>query len=225
MGQLPEQRRPLERELKLLLPYRVLDLISRDLSALSARQEGIRLLEQLVLQRGGLEGELDPDFPQNEFQPFFKQIRQFLTVQEQVDLFSRWAEAGSATADFLASFALTAAGFVQRKPERIQAGLQRLQAGGQPGMEVFLACQQLLLGQVEQAQTLFHAGADEALRQWAQEQSDDPLASLCAYCRDWRLQMLPGPGRLPSAAAGRPPRVTVEFRERRSRLHRCRQWR
>ena len=193
MGQLPEQRRQLESELKLLLPYRVLDLISRDLSALSARQEGIQLLEQLVLQRGGLEGELDPDFPQNEFQPFFKQIRQFLTVQEQVDLFSRWAEAGSATADFLASFALTAAGFVQRKPERIQAGFQRLQAGGQPGMEVFLACQQLLLGQVGQAQTLFDAGADEALRQWAQEQSDDPLARLCAYCRDWlNREVLPG---------------------------------
>ena len=193
MGQLPEQRRQLERELKLLLPYRVLDLISRDLSALTARQEGIRLLEQLVLQRGGLEGELDADFPQDEFQPFFKQIRQFLTVQEQVDLFSRWAEAGSATADFLASFALTAAGFVQRKPERIQAGFQRLQAGGQPGMDVFLACQQLLLGQVEQAQTLFDAGADEALRQWAHEQSDDPLARLCAYCRDWlSREVLPG---------------------------------
>jgi hypothetical protein len=193
MGQLPEQRRQLEHELKLLLPYRVLDLISRDLSALSARQEGIKLLEQLVLQRGGLEGELDADFPQAEFQPFFKQIRQFLTVQEQVDLFSRWAEAGSATADFLASFALTAAGFVQRKPERIQAGFQRLQAGGQPGMEVFLACQQLLLGQVEQAQTLFDAGADEALRQWAHEQSDDPLARLCAYCRDWlSREVLPG---------------------------------
>ncbi|MGA0022282.1 MAG: IMS domain-containing protein [Vulcanococcus sp.] len=193
MGQLPDQRRLLEQELKLLLPYRVLDLISRDLSAITSRQEGIRLLEQLVLQRGGLEGELDSDFPQAEFQPFFKQIRQFLTVQEQVDLFSRWAEAGSATADFLASFALTAAGFVQRKPERIQAGFQRLQAGGQPGMEVFLACQQLLLGQVEEAQILFNAGADDALRQWAQEQSDDPLARLCAYCRDWlSREVLPG---------------------------------
>jgi hypothetical protein len=193
MGQLPDQRRLLEQELKLLLPYRVLDLISRDLSAITSRQEGIQLLEQLVLQRGGLEGELDSDFPQTEFQPFFKQIRQFLTVQEQVDLFSRWAEAGSATADFLASFALTAAGFVQRKPERIQAGFQRLQAGGQPGMEVFLACQQLLLGQVEEAQILFNAGADDALRQWAQEQSDDPLARLCAYCRDWlSREVLPG---------------------------------
>ena len=193
MGQLPDQRRLLEQELKLLLPYRVLDLISRDLSAITSRQEGIRLLEQLVLQRGGLEGELDSDFPQAEFQPFFKQIRQFLTVQEQVDLFSRWGDAGSATADFLASFALTAAGFVQRKPERIQAAFQRLKAGGQAGTEVFLACQQLLLGQVDQAQAMFDAGADEALRQWAEEQSDDPLARLCAYCRDWlSREVLPG---------------------------------
>ena len=161
---------------------------------MSARQEGIALLEQLVQQRGGLEGDLDTDFPQAEFQPFFKQIRQFLTVQEQVDLFSRWGDGGSATADFLASFALTAAGFVQRKPERIQAAFQRLQAGGQAGgMEVFLACQQLLLGQVDQAQTLFEAGADEALRQWADEQSDDPLGRLCAYCCDWlSREVLPG---------------------------------
>ena len=193
MGQLPEQRRQLEHELKTLLPYRVLDLISRDLSAIGARQEGIGLLEQLVQQRGGLEGDLDSDFPQAEFQPFFKQIRQFLTVQEQVDLFSRWGDAGSATADFLASFALTAAGFVQRKPERIQAAFQRLQAGGQAGTEVLLACQQLLLGQVDQAQALFEAGADEALRQWAEEQSDEPLARLCAYCRDWlSREVLPG---------------------------------
>ena len=193
MGQLPEQRRQLEQELKALLPYRVLDLISRDLSAISARQEGIALLEQLVQQRGGLEGDLDPAFPQSEFQPFFKQIRPFLTVQEQVDLFSRWGDAGSSTADFLASFALTAAGFVQRKPERIQAAFQRLQGGEQAGMEVFLACQQLLLGQVQQAQELFDAGADEALRQWAQEQSDEPLARLCAYCRDWlSREVLPG---------------------------------
>jgi hypothetical protein len=193
MGQLPDQRRQLEHELKGLLPYRVLDLISRDLSAIAPRQEGITLLEQLVQQRGGLEGELDPDFPQAEFQPFFKQIRQFLTVQEQVDLFSRWADTGSATADFLASFALTAAGFVQRKPERIQAAFQRLQAAGQPGTDVFLACQQLLLGQVEQAQALFDAGADAELRQWAHEQSNDPLARLCAYCRDWlSREVLPG---------------------------------
>ncbi len=184
MGQLPEQRRRLEQELQALLPYRVLDLISRDLSAVAARQEGIALLEQLMQRRGGPEGDGDPDFPASEFQPFFQQIRQFLTVQEQVDLFSRWAEAGSSSADWQASLALTASGFVQRKPERIQAALLRLQSGGQPGMEAPQACQLLLLGQVERAQALLPGG---------QSEGGDPLAGLCAHCRDWlSRQVLPG---------------------------------
>jgi hypothetical protein len=193
MGQLPEQRRQLERDLAALLPYRVLDLLSRDLTATAERSEGIQLLDQLVSRRGGLEGEADPDFPNSEFQPFFKQIRPFLTVQEQVDLFSRWAQVGSAAADFLASFALTASGYVQRKPERVQMAYERLQASGQPGVEAFLACQQLLLGQIESAQALFERGAGEELRQWAREQGDEPLAGLCAYCRDWLSRdVLPG---------------------------------
>lgn len=192
MGQLPELRRTLDHDLQTLLPYRVLDLISRDLAADSARREGIALLEQLVQQRGGLEGDLDPSFPASEFQPFFQQIRQFLTVQEQLDLFSRWAEAGSSRADLLASIALTAAGFVQRKPERIQAACQRLQSSDQAGVQVAMACQQLLLGQVEQAQALFERGADEQQRRWAREQSEDALARLCAFCRDWlNRQVLP----------------------------------
>jgi len=193
MGQLPERRRALEMALDALLPYRVLDLLSRELSASDQRREGIQLLEQLVQRRGGLEGDGDAHFPQADFQPFFKQIRQFLTVQEQIDLFSRWAELGSATADFLASFALTAAGFVQRKPERIQAAYNRLQASEQPGVEPFLACQQVLLGQIDRAQELFEQGADSELRQWAREQGEDSLAGLCAYCRDWLSRdVLPG---------------------------------
>jgi len=57
----------------------------------------------------------------------FKQIRQFLTVQEQVDLFGAWA-GRSPTAEVLTSYALTAFRFSQRKPERIAAGLDRLAA-------------------------------------------------------------------------------------------------
>ena len=193
MGQMPEQRRKLEQERDNLLPYRVLDLLSRDLSATQERAEGLALLEQLVQKRGGLEGEADPSFPTAEFQPFFKQIRPFLTVQEQVDLFSRWAQSGSSTADFLASHALTAAGFVQRKPERVRAAHDRLLASGQAGMEPFLACQQLLLGDIEAAESLFAQGASDELRQWAREQGDGPLAGVCAYCRDWlSREVLPG---------------------------------
>jgi hypothetical protein len=114
-------------------------------------------------------------------------------VQEQVDLFSRWAKAGSSTADFLASYALTASGFAQRKPERIREAYGRLAAAGQLGIEPFLACQQLLLGQVEQAEAHFDRGASPELRQWASEQGQGSLERLCAYCRDWLArEVLPG---------------------------------
>ena len=194
MGQLPEQRRQLDKELQELQPYRVLDLISRDLSATAARQEGIALLEQLVQRRGGFDGDADSGFSRADFDAFFLQIRAFLTVQEQVDLFSRWAGAGSARADRLASLSLTASGFVQRKPERIQAALQRLQvadASTAPNQSnLAKACQLLLLGQVEDAQSL-EPGPDAA--SGGAMASDDPLAELCARCRDWLTEeVLPG---------------------------------
>ena len=193
MGQLPELRQRLAQDLDALTPYLVLDLLSRELTAGEKRAEGLELLEQLVSRRGGLEGDRDPAFSSEEFQPFFKQIRGFLTVQEQVDLFSRWAEAGSETADFLATIALTASGFAQRKPERIAAARQRLLASGRSGIEPLLANLHLLLGEVDTALALFAGGAGDDLRAWAERQSPDPLGQLCAYCRDWLLRdVLPG---------------------------------
>ncbi|MCP9884150.1 DUF4101 domain-containing protein [Synechococcus sp. ATX 2A4] len=197
-GRQPEQQRQMEHDLADLLPFRVLDLLRRDLSATDERAEGLKLLEMLVERRGGLEGDGDPALPRKDFQDFFKQIRQYLTVQEQVDLFSRWASgnattAGSATAEFLASLALTASGFAQRKPERIAAAQLRLEASGQPGLQPFLACQHLLLGRVATAEACFIQGADPALRAWAAEQGSEPLAQLCAYCCDWlRRDVLAG---------------------------------
>jgi len=192
MGQLPRLRQKLSEALETLAPYRVLDLLSRPLTASAERTEGLRLLGELVQRRGGLEGSGDLRMSQEEFQTFFKQIRGFLTVQEQVDQFTAWA-AGSATADFLATTALTASGFVQRKPERIEAALTRLEASSQSGTETLKAALQLLLGRVEQAQQSFLAGAGPELLAWAAQQGDNALVQLCAYARDWlHRDVLPG---------------------------------
>ncbi|WP_094554639.1 IMS domain-containing protein [Synechococcus sp. 1G10] len=193
MGQLPDQRLQLSHDLHALLPFRVLGLVSRPLTATQERGEGLELLESLVSRRGGLEGEDDPTLPRDDFQAFIKQIRLFLTVQEQVDLFDRWARGGSATAEFLACYALTASGFAQRKPERIAAAQGRLEASAQPGIQPLLACLHLLLGQIEPAVQHFSSGAGPELKAWAEEQADAPLAQLCAYCRDWLgRDVLPG---------------------------------
>jgi hypothetical protein len=191
-GQQPQLRQQLQDELDGLQPFRVLDLISRDLAATAERGEGLALLDALVQRRGGLEGEGDPRLPADDFMAFFRQIRSFLTVQEQVDLFSRWG-AHSSAAHFLATTALTAAGFARRKPEQIAAALARLQGSGQTGTEPLQACLHLLLGKVDAALELFASGASPELRQWAAQQSDDPLAQICAYCRDWLgRDVLPG---------------------------------
>jgi hypothetical protein len=193
MGQLPEVRERIQTELEALAPFRVLDLLSRDPSASREREEGLSLLEQLVQRRGGLEGNADDGFAPEDFQTFFKQIRTFLTVQEQIDLFDRWSSQGSGAADFLSSIALTASGFAQRKPERIAAARERLLASGRDGMEPLLANLDLLLGDVNEALKRFERGAGGELAAWAARQSADPLGRLCAWCRDWLTRdVLPG---------------------------------
>ena len=192
MGQQPDLRQTLENDLKGLLPYRILDLISRDLNDRSNREHGLELLLDLVERRGGLDGDEDKAFPQEAFQSFFQQIRSFLTVQEQIDLFQLWSEAGSVTAEFLRAYALTASGFAQRKPERIQESLDRLALLQDVGVEPEMACLHLLLGHTDAAESCFQRGSDEALKQWARDQGDDPLAGLCVYCCDWlERQVLP----------------------------------
>ena len=193
MGQLPELRERIHGELEALAPFRVLDLLSRDPSASQEREEGLALLEQLVERRGGLEGNADQDFAAEDFQTFFKQIRTFLTVQEQLDLFDRWGRQGSPAAEFLATIALTASGFAQRKPERIAAARERLRGSGREGIEPLLANLDLLLGDVEGATQRFADRAGTDLQHWAARQSSDPLAQVCAWCRDWLgRDVLPG---------------------------------
>jgi hypothetical protein len=192
MGQQQQQRVALEAELLSLLPFRILDLLSRDLNDSSNRETGQELLQNLVQRRGGLDGDLDPDFPQEAFQSFFQQIRGFLTIQEQIDLFQSWSDAGSVTADFLSAYALTASGFAQRKPERIESALQRLEQLHDVGVEPEMACLHLLLGHTRQAESCFQRGSDPALKEWARQQGEDPLAGLCVYCCDWlERQVLP----------------------------------
>jgi hypothetical protein len=200
MGQQGELRQQISQELDGLVPFRVLDLLSRNLTATVERAEGVALLQELVQRRGGLEGTADPSLPREEFDAFFKQIRAFLTVQEQVDLFSRWAS-GSQAADALATTALTASGFAQRKPDRIAAAKERLEAArkakdnasANPEGHPVLAYLHLLLGEVDQAQEAFASGASAERKQWAAKQSRDPLAQICASCGDWLgREVLPG---------------------------------
>ena len=204
MGKLPEQRQVLEVDLSRLRPFRILDLLSRDLAEQSARNEGLMMLEGFISDRGGLEGsalegleatELPAGMDQGAFELFFQQIRRFLTVQEQVDLYRRLQEAGSADASFLAVMALAAAGFSQRKPERVQDARTRLEDLTLDGLDTqpLLGCLDLLLGDVDRAERHFAGSPDPALKTWLSAHPGDALAALCDYCRTWLgRDVLPG---------------------------------
>ena len=162
MGKLPDQQRQLEDALQGLTPFRILDLLSRDLGDQESHQRGLTLLDELVVARGGLEAaDADGDQPgslnQEDFESFFHQIRRFLTVQEQIDLFSRWFEGGAADAGFLTVLALTAAGFSRRKPEFLEQARDRLQTLANADLDPMplLGCLDLLLGNVKDADRHF----------------------------------------------------------------------
>jgi hypothetical protein len=200
MGKLPDQQRQLEDALQGLTPFRILDLLSRDLGDQDSHQRGLTLLDELVVARGGLEAaDADGDQPgslsQEDFESFFHQIRRFLTVQEQIDLFSRWFEGGAADAGFLTVLALTAAGFSRRKPEFLEQARDRLQTLANADLDPMplLGCLDLLLGNVKDADRHFAVLRDPDLQAWFLNHPGDRLAAQCEYCRAWlERDVLPG---------------------------------
>ncbi len=199
MGKLGEYRQNLEKELELLLPYRILDLLSRDLSDQKSHQDGLNLLDSFVLRRGGIEGKnrfsSENDLSQVDFELFFKQIRKFLTVQEQIDIFSHWYKNGSNDAGFLFAISLIASGFSRRKPGALQKARKQLKRLDLEGLDVMplIGCIDLLLADVKHAEENFANSSDNQLKDWLNNYPGDSLAALCDYSRNWlRRDVLPG---------------------------------
>ncbi len=191
MGKLVERRKELEEDLVALLPYRILDLLSRDLKEQESHKKGLSMLETLILKRGGLEGNNKSEYgdylTQQEFEAFFKQIRPFLTVQEQIDLFIELQKRGSLEAGFLAFLSLTAIGFTRRKPEKLFEArriLKKLNLSGLDSMPL-VGCLDLLLADIDQATARFSSSSDENLRDWLNNYPGNKLEAICIFCKNW----------------------------------------
>ena len=191
MGKLIDQRKNLEEDLLSLLPYRILDLLSRDLSEYELHKKGLTMLENFIIKRGGLEGKNKSEnisfLNQQEFETFFQQIKPFITVQEQIDLFLRLQKRGSVEAGFLAFLSLTAIGFVRRKPEKLFEArkiLKKLNLSGLDSMPL-IGCLDLLLADVDQSQARFLSSSDENLREWLNNYPGEKLEAICIYCKNW----------------------------------------
>ncbi len=191
MGKLGERRKELEEDLIALLPYRILDLLSRDLNDQESHKKGLSMLENLIIKRGGLEGNNKSEYKdylnQQEFEAFFQQIKPFLTVQEQIDLFLELQKRGSLEAGFLAFLSLTAIGFSRRKPEKLFEArriLKKLNLTGLDSMPL-VGCLDLLLADIDQACARFSSSYDENLRDWLNNYPGNKLEAICIFCKNW----------------------------------------
>ncbi len=191
MGKLGEIRKELEEDLVALLPYRILDLLSRDLNDQESHKKGLSMLENLIIKRGGLEGNNKTEYKdylnQQEFEVFFQQIKPFLTVQEQIDLFLELQKRGSLEAGFLAFLSLTAIGFSRRKPEKLFEArriLKKLNLSGLDAMPL-VGCLDLLLADIDQASARFSSSSDENLRDWLNNYPGNKLEAICIFCKNW----------------------------------------
>jgi len=191
MGKLENRRKELEEDLLALLPFRILDLLSRDLNDQESHKKGLSMLENLIIKRGGLEGNNKSEYKdylnQQEFEVFFQQIKPFLTVQEQIDLFLELQKRGSLEAGFLAFLSLTAIGFSRRKPEKLFEArriLKKLNLSGLDSMPL-VGCLDLLLADIDQASARFSSSSDENLRDWLNSYPGNKLEAICIFCKNW----------------------------------------
>ena len=124
---------------------------------------------------------------QQEFEAFFQQIKSFLTVQEQIDLFLELQKRGSLEAGFLAFLSLTAIGFSRRKPDKLFEArriLKKLNISGLDSMPL-VGCLDLLLADIEQASARFSSSSDENLRDWLNSYPGNKLEAICIFCKNW----------------------------------------
>jgi len=191
MGKLSEKRKELEEDLIALLPYRILDLLSRDLNDQDSHKKGLSMLENLIIKRGGLEGNNKSEYGdylnQQEFEAFFQQIKPYLTVQEQIDLFLELQKRGSLEAGFLAFLSLTALGFSRKKPEKLFEAkkiLKKLNFSGLDSMPL-AGSLDLLLADIDQASARFSSSSDEKLRDWLNNYPGNKLEAICIFCKNW----------------------------------------
>ncbi len=173
----------IRQELQDIIPFRILDLLSRDTHE-PIRELGIELLNDFVKNRGGLEGESNLKMQDIEFKSFFRQIRYFLTVQEQIDLYQEWYRGGSKTAGFLLGISLVACGFARRKPERLVEALEVIKDLDSTELREMISYILLLLGKVENTEDS-QLLTEEEIKNSSLDSPENRLGKLCSNCREW----------------------------------------
>ncbi|MDF5717541.1 MAG: IMS domain-containing protein [Rhizonema sp. NSF051] len=190
-GLFPSVQAEIQADLYRLRPYRILELLALPEEKTDEREQGLQLLQNILEDRGGIDGTKDDQSGLNidDFLRFIQQLRNYLTVVEQHELFERESKRHSPVATYLAVYALIARGFTQRQPALIrQAKQMLLRLGKRQDVHLEQSLCALLLGQTEVATRSLELSQEyEALvfiREHSQD-SPDLLPGLCLYLEVW----------------------------------------
>ena len=187
----PQLQDELINALNKLRPYRILALVSLDLTDSQERQRGIELLEQMIQDRHGIDGKVTDkaELGIDDFLRFIQQIRLYLTAQEQQTLFEAEAKRPSITGIYLTAYVLLARGFAEKRPSLIvQAKGWLEQLSRYQAINIEQAVCALLLSQTEEANQILEQTPPDEVLNTIQEQSDgspDLIPGLCWYTTQW----------------------------------------
>ncbi len=190
-GVFPYLQEEIQNELYSLRPYRILGLLALEVDSVEERQGGLHLLKDMLQERGGIEGKGDDrsGLSNEEFLRFIEQLRGYLTIEEQLELFEVEANRPSGTGVYLLAYTLLAKGFAHKQPQAI-VRVQELLKRFDPRQDVYLerAICALLLGQTESASNLLVKSQETESIAFIQEHSQgepDLLPGLCLYGERW----------------------------------------
>ncbi|HBL60752.1 MAG TPA: molecular chaperone DnaJ, partial [Cyanobacteria bacterium UBA8803] len=190
-GLFPTVRGEIQTDLYKLRPYRILELLALPDDNSSERRKGLRLLQDMLQERMGIDGAGDDQsgLSIDDFLRFIQQLRGYLTAAQQQTLFEAEARRPSAVATYLAVYALVARGFAERQPALIARAKQMLiRLGKRQDVHLEQSVCALLLGQTEEASRALELSQEYEPLAFIREHSQgspDLLPGLCLYGERW----------------------------------------
>ncbi|WP_377478177.1 MAG: IMS domain-containing protein [Microcoleus anatoxicus] len=187
----PSVRGEMQTDIYKLRPYNILQLLSLPEEKVSERRQGLKILREMLEERGGIDGSDDDrsGLGIEDFLRFVQQLRKHLTSSEQQTLFEAEAARPSAVGTYLSVYTLLAQGFAARQPSMIRrAKLMLMQLGRRQDVHLEKAVCSLLLGQTEEASRALELSSEKEPLAFIRENSQDSpdlLPGLCLYAEHW----------------------------------------
>ena len=197
-GLFPSVRGEIQSDLYKLRPYRILELLALPSEREAERYNGLRLLQDILQDRGGIDGKGNDQsgLGTDDFLRFIQQLRSYLNVSEQQQIFEAEANRPSAVATYLAVYAFIAGGFAHRQPALVHNAKQLLtRLGDRQDVKLEQSVCSLLLGQTEDANRLVQQSQEQQILAYIRKHSEgapDLLPGLCLYAEQWlRAEVFP----------------------------------